>query len=176
MYFLHLFSTTFFPFSVSASWQDVVVSGPAPSASLCGTGWASPEWPSVDSAAAFSLVLLPCRRRPSVLLIWLSSLCFISILQLLSSRAWSFHPETFPCNRCGEWGGRRSEELPDAGVEPCPISCSSSSRKQEVVHSTAGVCQALQLGRHGPHPQGPAHPGQTHIEEKECDVWVWGPF
>lgn len=80
---IYLFSITFSP-SVSASWQDGVVSGPASSASLCGTGWASPEWPSVDPAAALFLVLLPCRRRPPILLSWLGSLCYISLLQLLS--------------------------------------------------------------------------------------------
>lgn len=168
---IHLFSINI-PSSISASWQDVMVSGPAPSASLCGTGWTSPEWPSVDSAASLSLVLLPHRRWPSVLLEWLCPLCFILLLQLLSSRVWSFSPQTIPCDRCGEQRGRRIKVLPDTSVEPCPISCSSSSRKQEVVHSVAGVCQALQLGRHGPHPQGPAHPGQTHIEEKHSGFGV----
>lgn len=172
-YSICLFSTTF-SYSVSASWQDVLVPGPAPSASLCGTGWASPKWPAVDSVAALSLVLLPCRYRPAVLLIWLSSHCYISFLQLLSSRSKPFCLQTFPCNHCWLWGGRRSEELSDASVEPSAISSPSSSRNPEVVHSIARICKALQLGRHGPHPQGFAHSGQTHLEVKECEIWVWG--
>lgn len=133
------------------------------------------KWPPVDAGAALPLALLPdwlrhadawshSRRQTQVGLEAVHDVPRRRLrrhkvqLAVQTVKRRSNEPLYFHENR-GGWGAGAG--LPGPGAGPVPVPSPGHRRSQETVRSTTRVCQALQLGGHGSHSQGPPWAGTS---------------